>query len=262
MKDGEAGLCRARGNLGGRSVSISYGKVTALALDPIEKKPLARFFPGSSVLSAGSFGCNMSCPFCQNERIAEASEDDVNFKYIPAEALAELAKELEPRGNIGLAFTYNEPMTGFEYVRDAASEAASLGLKNVVVTNGAFHAEAQEQVLPFIDAWNIDLKSFTEEGYRRLGGDLGIVKDFIVRAADSSHVELTSLIVPGLNDSEEEMAELASWVASVDRSIPLHITRFFPHKQMANVPPTDVKILCSLAAVAERELETVLLGNV
>lgn len=262
LAEGAEGVCRARKNLGGKSVSVNYGKLTAVALDPIEKKPLARFFPGSYILSVGSFGCNMSCPFCQNSRIAAASELESRFNYVAPEKLAAAAKELEPRGNIGLAFTYNEPMTGFEYVRDAAACSASLGMKNVVVTNGSFCIDAQSEVLPYIDAWNIDLKSFNADTYRYLGGDLETVKAFIERAALRSHVELTTLIVPGLNDTESEMRELSSWVASVDPAVPLHVTRFFPHGGMSDKLPTDISLMKKLAAVAEEKLETVLLGNV
>ncbi len=173
-----------------------------------------------------------------------------------------MAEELREEGNIGLAFTYNEPMIGYEYVRDASLEAKKRGMKNMAVTNGCVMPHILEEVLPLVDAFNIDLKSFSEETYSRLGGDLRIVQDFITRAAERSHVEITTLIVPGMNDSEEEMKALAVWLSSVDRSIPLHITRFFPRRKMSDRMPTDIDLLRRLCATAEKHLDDVLIGNV
>lgn len=262
LSDGQLGFCRGRKNEDGRSMCANYGRVTSLALDPIEKKPLARFCPGAKILSAGSYGCNMDCPFCQNDSISCADERTADWEYVPPEKLTALAQELAPRGNIGAAFTYNEPMIGFEYVRDTAKLVQEAGMKNVVVTNGAVCACALEEALPYIDAFNIDLKGFTEDWYRTLGGDLETVKRFITAAAERSHVELTTLIVPGGNDSVEEMRALSGWVASVDRTIPLHITRFFPRRKYVGRAPTDVALLRRLADIACESLDTVLLGNV
>ena len=262
LKEGQIGFCRARRNEGGKSVSVNYAKVTSVALDPIEKKPLARFHPGSMILSVGSFGCNMDCPFCQNESCSRADEHSVEWRALPPDELAELAEKLRPRGNIGAAFTYNEPMIGFEYVRDAARAVRGRGMKNAVVTNGAVSLDALDEVLPYVDAFNIDLKGFTDKWYRELGGDLSTVKAFIAEAAKRAHVELTTLVVPGGNDSEEEMRALSSWVASVGKSIPLHVTRFFPRRNMLDRAPTDVNLLRRLAGIACENLETVLLGNV
>ena len=263
IREGQAGFCRARGNTGGRIVCLNYGKVTSLALDPIEKKPLARFYPGSMILSVGSFGCNMACPFCQNDAISFADEDTVKWRYLPPEELAAMARQLQPRGNIGVAYTYNEPMVGFEYVHDTARLVRDLGMKNVVVTNGAFTEETLNEVLPYIDAFNIDLKGFTQAWYRELGGDLETVKRFIIRAAQRAHVELTTLIVPGKNDGDEEMRDLSRWIASsLSRGVPLHITRFFPRREYVDKSPTDIALLRRLAAVAGESLETVVVGNV
>lgn len=262
IEDGKTGFCKARGNRGGSNISLSYGKLASIALDPIEKKPLARFHPGSRVLSVGTFGCNMDCPFCQNYSISSAAEDDVRTRYISPGELARLAEELREEGNIGLAFTYNEPMIGYEYVRDASLEAKKLGLKNVVVTNGCVLPQILEEVLPSVDAFNIDLKSFSEETYRKLGGDLKTVKDFITGAAKGSHVEITTLIVPGMNDSEEEMKALSGWLAGIDRAIPLHITRFFPHRKMSHCLPTDIDLLGQLYDTAKFSLDNVFIGNV
>ena len=262
IAEGKNGFCKARGNRGERNVSLSYGRLTSIALDPIEKKPLARFHPGSRVLSVGSFGCNMDCPFCQNYSIASAFEDEVRTRCLSPQELAGMAEELREEGNIGIAFTYNEPMIGYEYVRDASLEAKKRGMKNVVVTNGCVLPHILEDVLPSVDAFNIDLKSFSEETYRMLGGDLSTVQNFIKKAAERSHVEITTLIVPGMNDREEEINALSGWLRSVDRSIPLHITRFFPRRKMSDRRPTDVDLLRRLCAAAEKNLDDVLIGNV
>jgi len=207
-------------------VSLNYGQLTSLALDPIEKKPLYHFHPGTQILSAGSFGCNMACPFCQNFQIAEGRRGQIDTRTVSPEALLEIALSLKPRGNIGAAFTYNEPMIGFEYVRDAARLIKEHGMATAVVTNGCVEPWVLSEVLPFADAFNIDLKCFTAEGYQKLGGDLALVKDFIQTAAKSAHVEVTTLIVPGMNDTEAEMRELVRWLASVSPGIPYHIPLF------------------------------------
>lgn len=262
LNTGQTGFCRARRNEGGWSVCINYGKITSAALDPIEKKPLARFYPGSFVLSVGSFGCNLDCPFCQNDSISCTSEDDVPWDALPPDELVKMADRLRGEGNIGVAYTYNEPMVGWEYVRDASIEVRKLGMKNVIVTNGSVTLPYLYEVLPYADAFNIDLKGFTHEWYKKIGGDLDIVLDFIREAAKSSHVELTTLIVPGENDSEKEMRELASWVASVDQKIPLHVTRFFPRRKMSDKRPTEISLLHRLAGAAREKLRTVIVGNV
>lgn len=262
LSEGQTGLCRARRNEDGNIKCINYGKLTSLALDPVEKKPLARFFPGAKVLSAGSFGCNMDCPFCQNESISCAGEQSADWEYIRPEELVSKAEELRKHGNIGLAFTYNEPLISYEYVRDAARLAKGMGMKNIIVTNGAFCGETLEAVLPYTDAFNIDLKGFSREWYEKLGGDLETVKTFICGAAKRAHVELTTLIVPGGNDSEAEMRAAAEWIAGIDPAIPLHITRFFPRRKYARTSPTDIALLERLAALAREKLDTVLIGNV
>lgn len=260
LQPGQIGRCRARKNENGKSRPVNYGRLTALALDPIEKKPLAMFAPGSRILSAGSFGCNLSCPFCQNYEISMCEEEPETV-YVSPERLAEKALELQRQGNIGVAYTYNEPLVGYEYVRDTAALVRRAGMKNVIVTNGSVTEEVLEEILPFTDAMNIDLKGITDAFYRSLGGDLETVKRFIKRAAPACHVELTTLIVPGENDSEGQMEQLAAWVAGVDDKIPLHVTRFFPRWKMADRPPTKVETVCRLADVAGRHLKHVFTGN-
>ena len=262
IPDGGYGICGARKNEGGRVVCASYGKLTALALDPIEKKPLAFFRPGSMILSAGSFGCNMFCPFCQNHEISRMGADDLpGLREVSPEELALIAERERARGNIGAACTYNEALVGYEYVRDAAKLIRGAGMVNVLGTNGMAELPVLEEILPYMDAMNIDLKGFRPEIYRRLGGDLETVKAFITRAASGCHVELTSLIVPGMNDSPEDMRAEAGWIAGISPEIPLHITRYFPRYRMRE-KPTDIGVLKNLKRIAEESLARVCLGNV
>lgn len=261
LQDGQYGKCRARKNENGRIICESYGRITSLALDPIEKKPLRNFFPGSLILSAGSYGCNLSCSFCQNYEISMAGPEDVSWREMKPGELADLAERCRPDGNIGIAFTYNEPLTGYEFVRDTARLIHEQGMKNVLVTNGTAELPVLEELLPYIDALNIDLKGFTDEYYRKLGGDLETVKRFIRRAAEECHVELTTLIVPGENDRPEEMELEAQWIASIDPEIPLHVTRFFPGYRMTDRGATDVKTVYRLRDAAGKYLRYVYTGN-
>lgn len=261
LESGQTGLCRVRKNEGGRIICGNYGQITSLALDPIEKKPLKMFCTGSKILSVGSFGCNMHCSFCQNYEISMSGLEGAETMYISPETLAGKAQKLEAAGNIGVAFTYNEPLVGWEYVCDTARLVREMGMYNVMVTNGTASREVLEELLPYIDAMNIDLKAFREETYRKLGGDLETVKAFIIRAASDCHVELTTLIVPGENDTAEEMKEEASWIASIGKDIPLHVARFFPRYHLTDRNATDVGVVYRLAETARRYLENVFVGN-
>lgn len=262
IPEGGFGRCRARKNEGGRIVCDNYGKLTSIALDPIEKKPLVYFHPRSRILSVGSYGCNLSCPFCQNYEIAAAKGSDFRKLYeVSPEELCALALRERDRGNIGVAYTYNEALVGYEYVRDSAKLVHEAGMRNVLVTNGMANLSVLEEILPYMDAMNIDLKGFRPEIYQRLGGDLESVKAFIRRASQACHVELTSLIVPGLNDSAGDMRNQAQWIAGISPRIPLHITRYFPRYQMTE-PATQIRVLYSLREIAQESLERVLLGNV
>lgn len=260
LKEGQTGICRARKNTGGQIVCANYGKITGLALDPIEKKPLRRFYPGSSILSVGSFGCNMQCPYCQNHDISMKEEEEVGWAAMTPEELVQEAVVLKCRGNIGLAFTYNEPCVGFEYVRDCARLSHEAGMQNVLVTNGCVNTWVAEELLDCIDAMNVDLKGFTENYYRKLFGDLGTVKAFIEKAAERCHVELTTLIVPGENDGEE-LKDLAAWVADLNPEIPLHMSRFFPRWRIKDKEPTKVEAVCQAAQMAREKLKYVYTGN-
>ncbi|MBQ5955213.1 MAG: AmmeMemoRadiSam system radical SAM enzyme [Firmicutes bacterium] len=271
--EGALGFCGARICREGEVTADNYGRITSLALDPIEKKPLNRFHPGSLVVSVGSYGCNLRCPFCQNSEISwsdEALRLRDKAEYLAPEDLADIAARYRNRGNIGLAFTYNEPLIGYEYVRDAARLVHERGMKNVLVTNGTASLEVLEELLPYIDAMNIDLKGFTDHYYSDvLGGDRQMVMDFIERAVKSCHVELTTLIVPGENDNEEEIREMTGWIAGlknaegekVGAEIPLHVSRFFPRFRMTDRDATEVKKVYRLADTARERLKYVYTGN-
>lgn len=265
LEEGRTGFCGARICAGGAVRAAGYGRITSLALDPIEKKPLRRFMPGSMILSVGSYGCNLRCPFCQNYEIswsAQAMQYADRAQIVTPSQIAEAARRYRREGNIGVAFTYNEPMVGYEFVRDTAKLVHEAGMANVLVTNGTAEVEVLEEILPYIDAMNIDLKGFTDHYYRDvLGGDRQMVMRFIERAVQSCHVELTTLIVPGENDSDREMREMCTWIAGLGRSIPLHISRFFPRFHMTDRQPTRVSLIYHLAEVAGEQLEYVYTGN-
>ena len=294
IAEGALGFCGARTCRDGQITAANYGRVTSLALDPIEKKPLRRFRPGSLILSAGSYGCNLRCPFCQNHEISWGCSVPVDYDYLSPADLAETAAYYRRRGNIGVAFTYNEPLIGWEYVRDTAKIVRQMGMVNVLVTNGTADLGVLAELTPYIDAMNIDLKGFTDRYYRDvLKGDRQMVMSFIEEAARHCHIELTCLIIPGENDSDEEMEALSKWVASLDhvyqgtasdslnhvypdtsaaapgelsgaasgRDIPLHISRFFPRFHMTDRGPTPVKKIRHLADIARRNLTYVYTGN-
>ncbi len=262
LKEGEIGFCRSRQNQGGLNISLTYGKISSMALDPIEKKPLAHFYPGSMILSLGSMGCNLRCPFCQNHSISMASLDDQTSQSFAPEAAVELALKLKAKGNIGIAFTYNEPLINFEYVLDTSKQAHKFGLKTVLVTNGTIEPKKLQLLLPTIDALNIDLKGFTQAFYASIQGDLECVKTNIIVAHQSCHVEITTLIIPGQNDQDEQMEAEAKWLASIDPNLTLHLTRFFPHYKMDKEKPTPISTLIRLKSIAEKYLNHVYLGNI
>ena len=263
LADGAVGFCRARRAEGGRVVAANYGKVTSIALDPIEKKPMAFFHPGENVLSVGSFGCNLRCPFCQNDSISQHGEDGVQFQVATPGELAELAlRARRERGNLGLAYTYNEPLVGWEFVRDCAREVRARGMLNVLVSNGCAEASVVEELAPLVDAANIDLKGPSQEYYDWVGGDFAAVcRTIKTLHAAGCHVEVTTLVVPGRNDRDEDIDAVAAFIASVSPEIPLHVTRFFPRFRLTSSAPTLVVTVHRLAAVARRRLSRVLVGN-
>jgi len=263
LADGALGFCRARRAEGGRVVAANYGHVTSLALDPIEKKPIAFFHSGENVLSVGSYGCNLRCPFCQNDGISQRGADGVAYQSATPSELADLALRVRrERGNLGLAYTYNEPLVGWEFVRDCAREVRARGMANVLVSNGCAEANVVEEIAPFIDAANIDLKGPSQAFYDWAGGDFATVCGTIrILHSTGCHVEVTTLVVPGRNDTDADIDAIAAFIASVSPDIPLHVTRFFPRWQMADAQPTPVATVRRFADVARRRLSRVLVGN-
>ena len=271
--EGGRGFCGVRSYKDGQIMSTNYGKLTSMALDPIEKKPLSRFHPGSYILSIGSYGCNLRCPFCQNDDISWSDRAylfEEEAEVWTPEDVARAAEYYKGEGNIGVAFTYNEPLIGYEFLLDTARLVHERGMLNVLVTNGTASLSVLEELRPHIDAMNIDLKGFTENYYSNvLGGNLQMVKEFIETAAQFCHVELTTLIVPGENDTEEEMRAISEYISQlkdkngnvIGHDIPLHISRFFPRFKMTDRNPTDVKLVYHLAEIAREKLNYVYEGN-
>ena len=259
------GACRARRNAGVRVVADNYGRITSLALDHVEKKPLRRWHPGSLVVSVGSYGCNMRCPFCQNHQISQAGEHDVAWRELTCEDLVDAAlaqRELNP-SVVGIAYTYNEPLVGWEYVRDCSRLAHESGLANVLVSNGCASPGVIRELAPLIDAANIDLKSFSRRFYQSCGGELGCVRHTIsaLAALETCHLEVTTLVIPGENDSAQEVGAIAAWLASLDPSIPYHVTRFLPCWRMTDRSPTRPATVYALADHARHWLDHVYVGN-
>lgn len=257
---GNRGLCGVRENRDGMIFSTTYGIISGYALDPIEKKPLYHFFPGTSILSVGSYGCNLKCDFCQNYHISQSTVTAGARKIAPEELVRQA---LGAPLNTGLAFTYNEPVIWYEYVSDCARLAAAEGLRTVMVTNGYINSKPLEELIGVIDAFNIDLKGFSNDFYRRFtGATLQPVLESVRMVASSGrHLEITTLILPGVNDSADEMRRECEWIAeNAGRDVPLHISRYFPmHKR--NDPPTSVETILMLKEVAEEYLDFVYTGN-
>ena len=256
IKEGTAGVCGIRENCGGELIASGYGQVSSVALDPIEKKPLNMFHPGKFVLSIGGFGCNLCCPFCQNSDISlEFSRRRHNAQVLSPADIIKLAKETVPHGNIGVAFTYNEPFVGYEFMFDTAKLVRDSGLSNIIVTNGHINIEPLEALLPYVDAMNIDLKSFSSAFYSRVGGELDVVKNTIALSLRHCHVEVTTLVIPGEN--EDSVEEIAAWLASLDPGIPLHLSRFFPRHKYAGKAPTPRGTMHDLSNRARKHLKHV-----
>ena len=268
LEEGALGYCHARRCQDGRVLPDNYGRLTSIALDPIQKKPIARWMQGSTVLSVGSYGCNLRCPFCQNWQISQSGEGDVPWREVSPQELVRMAldarREQEAAGGCmaGIAYTYNEPLVGWEYVQ-LAHEA---GLANVLVSNGCATPQVIATLAPLVDAANIDLKSFSPAFYNACGAPAGALDAVrhtieVLAAEPGCHLEVTMLVVPGMNDTDAHMRSLSRWLASVDRGVVLHVTRFFPRWHMSDARPTDVQLVYHLADVAREELDCVLVGN-
>lgn len=260
---GQTGFCAARTNVGGTIVCTNGGKLVSIALDPIEKKPLYHFHPGSVILSVGSYGCNLTCPFCQNYEISRAQAGELRAEDVPPARLAALATDARQRyGSIGVAFTYNEPLVSYEYVIDCARLLHEKNFAVVLVTNGQICDAPLQNLLPHVDAMNIDLKGFTQTFYDWIGGNLETTKNTIAHAVRAGvHVEVTTLVIPGRNDDEKEMDVEARWLASISSEIPLHLSRYFP-RYRCDIPMTPMETLRQLEHIAKTYLKHVHLGNV
>ncbi len=253
-----AGVCGVRKNIGGVLYTEIYGKVTAVAMDPIEKKPLYHFYPGSRILSIGTRGCNMKCFYCQNWHISQ----DVLARatdYTPEQ----IVQNAHENKSIGIAYTYSEPLIWFEFVMDTSRLARKSGLKNVLVTNGFVNSAPLDEMLPLIDAMNVDLKTFRDETYRRVQkGRLEDVCATIKRShAAGCHVEVTTLVVTGVNDTMDEMRDIISFIESVDKTIPWHISRYYPNYKY-DAPATDIRFIMDVCREASAKLSFVYCGNV
>lgn len=258
IRDGGTGFCGVRKNKGGTLYTANYGRVSSMALDPVEKKPLYHFHPGEFILSVGTVGCNLSCLFCQNWSIAK----EVGAPTEPATS-QELVKRAKELGSFGIAYTYNEPFIWYEFVYETAQLAKKEGLANVLVTNGYVTPEPLEQLLPYIDAMNIDIKSIEDDFYKKVcSGRVAEVLETVRVSAKRCHVELTNLIIPTLNDSDGNFQKLTDWIyENVGPDVPLHFSRYFPCYKMT-LPPTPKEILMRAECIAKKKLNHVYLGNI
>jgi pyruvate formate lyase activating enzyme len=256
------GACKARKNIDGKLYSMVYGKIATSHVDPIEKKPFFHFLPGSQAFSIATTGCNMRCLFCQNWEISQAFPDDVPTRaatpeQVVAQALASGARSI--------AFTYNEPVIAYEYMLDIAKLAKAQGLKTVVVSSGYIEKEPLKELLKYIDAYKVDLKAFNEKFYRKLtGGRLASVLETLKTIKQSGvWLEIVNLLVPGENDSNEELRAMARWIKeNLGDGVPLHFSRFFPQYKLKNLPPTPPETLIRARRIAMEEgLKFVYTGN-
>ena len=257
ISNGEFGFCGVRKNEAGEMVLPFYGQATALGLDPIEKKPLYHFHPSRPILSIGFLGCFLRCPFCQNYRISQSTV--ARTEYVAPE---DLVAEAQSQGSFGIAYTYNEPSIHAEYVLDSAALATAAGLKNVLVTAGYLNEESAKEIYGAMDAANIDLKGFTESFYRtELKGGLEEVLRGIEIAHERTHVEITTLVIPGKNDSDEETREIAGFIADLDPNIPLHMSAYYPTYHYTT-EATSPEHLLSRIDIAREQLNYVYPGNI
>jgi pyruvate formate lyase activating enzyme len=250
------GICGVRKNTDNKLFTLNYNRATSVSMDPIEKKPLYHFHPGSMILSIGTAGCNLSCGFCQNFSISQDS--NIPTQKITSGQAVEIAKK---QNSFAIAYTYNEPFIWYEFVLEAAKLAKENGIRNVLVTNGFVDPQPLKEILPYIDAANIDLKAIDDGFYKKIcGGRLEPVLNTIKAMYGRAHIELTNLVIPTLNDSEEKIKALADWVAGVGADIPLHFSRYFPCYKM-DIPPTPESTLKNARQIAMKKLKYVYIGN-
>jgi pyruvate formate lyase activating enzyme len=263
LKDGKSGICRVRINQEGKLITEVYGYVSSINFDPIEKKPLYHFYPGSIILSIGTYGCNLRCFFCQNCKISQTAAEPELFRnfYTPQQIVSQALKQ---PGNIGIAFTYNEPVVWFEYMYDIARLAKKAGLKTVMVTNGFINKEPLAALLEYMDAFSVDLKAFNEEFYTKVtSSKLEPVKETLKQISQAGkHLEVVNLVIPELNDDETYFAAMTKWIATeLGQETVFHISRYFPNYKLT-VEATPVSSINKLKRLAENELKYVYVGNI
>lgn len=262
IKPEDAGFCRIRENHGGKLYTTMYNNISSINLDPIEKKPLFHFYPGRKILSIGGLGCNFRCRFCQNNNISQCQPSD--YFWLKTTTISQLSEQASKiKNNIGLAYTYNEPVIWYELMLDTCQAIRSINLKNVVISNGFISKTPLKKILPYIDAFNIDLKAFNDKFYRtQTQGRLFPVLHAIEEIAQSNaHLEITYLVIPGLNDDEKEFDNMLDWmVTHIGENVPLHLSRYFPSYQMTRqATPEDT--LIRLYYQARKKIRYVFLGN-
>ena len=259
LVEGASGLCHSRKVVNGELIAFGYGLISSAGLDPIEKKPLYHFRPGSDIFSIGGWGCNFSCSFCQNWSISQSLSEETQ-RYQPSD----IVKKAVACNSTGIAYTYNEPFINFEFVKECAVLAHEKGLVNVLITNGYIETEPAGEILHLIDALNIDIKSIDDSFYRKYSGaSLRPVLDFAVSARESGcHLEITNLVIPGVNDAENAFTELSAWVSSkLGKQTPLHLSAYHPQYRMTK-SATSVGTLKMAYTLCREHLSYVYLGNV
>lgn len=264
IREGKRGICKVRKNENGLLLSENYGKISSIGFDPIEKKPLYHFYPGKEILSIGSIGCNLQCQFCQNYQISQCSVDEYerSFTSYTLEQIRDLA--FSRINNIGVAYTYNEPTIFFEFMLDTAKLIKLAGLKNVMVTNGYINLEPLNELHNFIDAYNVDLKAFTNDFYKKYTkSTIDPVKETLKSIIHAGkHLEVTNLIIPTLNDSDTEFESMCNWIAdNLGKNVVLHISRYYPTYKL-KIDPTSVSLMMKFYETAKKYLDFVYLGNV
>ena len=257
LSEGQVGFCEGREVRDGVLIATNYGQAASVAIDPIEKKPLYHVYPGESILSLGPNACNLKCDFCQNWQI---SQSRVPTRFVPVEDLLRIAGR---NGSVGVAYTYSEPFMWYEYIRDSAAALKEKGLITVAVTNGYLNEKPFRDILPLIDAMNIDLKSIEPDFYKKLcGGTIDeVLRNIQIAHQEGCHIEITHLVVTGQNDKPERIEKLTQWIASIDPDIPLHISRYFPHHRYRE-PPTSTSFLEDAYRIARQSLHFVYMGNI
>jgi pyruvate formate lyase activating enzyme len=263
IPEGGRGVCRVRMNVNGAIVPVTFGKPCALHVDPMEKKPLFHFHPGEAILSVGTAGCNLTCKNCQNADISQGDPSALNTYDLPPATLPELARR---EGCSHLAYTYTEPLVGFEYVLACCKEGRAAGLSNVIISAGYINEVPLAQLIPFLDAVNLDIKAFSDDFYRTV---CGVTLEPVLAAARQLHragvhLEITNLVIPTLNDSDADIKGLCGWIASeLGPDIPLHLSRFFPCHRLMDLPPTPTDTLLRACETAnDAGLRYVYIGNV